>query len=753
MGEPDRQLPPTEIPPEPTSPSAPAALLDLQPSTRIGNYRLIRIIGGGMDLVWEAEQGDPRRIVALKFMRATPDLPDRLEPQFLARLQHPGIAQVYEAGTATISGESIAYFAMEYVPGARTICEYAQEEKLDRRRRIELFIQVCDAIEHGHARGVLHLDLKPQNILVDSSGRVKVIDFGIAHAIEPEPAAGARRLVGTPQYMSPEQSSSSAGPLDARSDVYSLGLVLYELLCNRPPYFVDTGTLEALTRSIREQRPAQPSGIDRVLAGDVDAIVSKVLAKEPAQRYESAGALADDLKRVISCQPVRARRGLFYSLRTRARAFVTRHVIASSIGSLLIALAAFGTLTNVMIAAPTPMQGWFEGFLTSRVAPVTSDKLSSVRLLVLRDDSRLAAAAQKAGVAGFDAAAPSTLRPLHGQLMRRLARAGARVVAFDILFPSPTPGDADFVAGASALQAAGIPLVVGMQHWRLDAEGMPQLSPAIAKASRWGTVVARFYRDGAWMVPLVCEQAGEPPAPSFSLAAAAAAANSAAQFTPDIDPDDLVLNLYFFRIDPDTHVRIPAGPSQAIRFTTLATESQADPSIGLLAGAQCAQYVLEVPSDEILQSATRDYADAFDLSDEELAAWCRGKVVLVGGVRPVDHDGPFQHPDGRWIHGVFGQAVAIDSLLRLRAIRLTSLWPDVIATLVGGLVGLVVGRNTRMRIVLLVVLSVLGVLLSLVAYREFQYIRNPSMGIVSMWLAAELTAWAGRARRRALLIS
>ena len=244
----------------------------------IGGCRIERVIAaGGMGTVYLAEQQRPRRQVALKVMR--PGLLAgsglrrfEFEAEFLARLRHPNIAEVYEAGAADVALPAplkLPYFVMEHVPDARPITHYASERRLARRQRLELFTHVCEAVQHAHQRGVIHRDLKPANILVGGDGRVKVIDFGVARATGADLVlttmqTATGELIGTLQYMSPEQCAADASELDTRTDVYALGVTLYELLCGRLPYDVSRNSLAAAARIICEQPPMPPNRVGPV---------------------------------------------------------------------------------------------------------------------------------------------------------------------------------------------------------------------------------------------------------------------------------------------------------------------------------------------------------------------------------------------------------------------------------------------------------------------------------------------------------
>jgi non-specific serine/threonine protein kinase/serine/threonine-protein kinase len=372
------------------------------PNDEIGPYRLRDRVGvGGMGEVWSAEQQKPfRRKVALKIVKAGMDSTEivarfEAERQALALMDHPCIAKVYDAGATPIGRP---YFAMEFVPGL-PITEYCDQHKLNTRERLKLFIRLCDGVQHAHQKAVIHRDLKPSNVLVtevDDEAMPKVIDFGVAKATaqpltEKTMFTQMGQLIGTPEYMSPEQADLSGEDIDTRADIYSLGVILYEMISGELPF--DSEELRAagfdgIRRKIREEDPPTPSrrittlndskstaasrrtdpkALSKQLRGEVDWIIMKAIDKDRARRYASASDLAADIQRYLRNEPVQAGPP---SVTYRFKKFVIRHRVGVVAASLVIFAMMLG------IAGTTI--GLFRAINAERVAREEAEAASQV---------------------------------------------------------------------------------------------------------------------------------------------------------------------------------------------------------------------------------------------------------------------------------------------------------------------------------------------------------------------------------------
>lgn len=338
----------------PEAASAASVASDLE---RIGPYRILERIGtGGMGSVYLAIQPNPERRVALKTIRqelSSPRLRERFahEARFLAALEHPGIARVYESGSAATAQGEVPYLAMEYVDG-RPLLEAAEAAAWPLERRLRVLIALAEAVQHAHVRGIVHRDLKPANILVDGLGQPKILDFGVARAIEIEPAAAARltfvgEVVGTLHYMSPEQLSGDPTRVDARSDVYALGVIAYELLSGELPFAVTDVSLIEVIRNRDTTAPRPLSQRKPEYRGEIETIVMKALAGDVQARYQSAQALADDLTRFLDHRPILARAPSSWYLASK---FVRRNRIGVAAAAVVVLALVAATVVSLRAA-------------------------------------------------------------------------------------------------------------------------------------------------------------------------------------------------------------------------------------------------------------------------------------------------------------------------------------------------------------------------------------------------------------------
>lgn len=722
----------------------------------IQGYDVTRLIAaGGQGAVYQGFQRSTKRIVALKVLHqatATEAATRRFqrEIELIAQLRHPNIVFVFDSGS---TADGRPYAVMDYVRGVPL-------HQHDRRVRdaVRLFVKVCDAVEHAHQRGIVHRDLKPSNILVDSTGEPKVLDFGLAKALG-TPAEQAlsmtSHVMGTLAYMSPEQSRARHEDVDIRSDVYSLGVVLYELLTGDFPYPIASGLSETI-RSINEAPPTPmvqawtyTRGIraadshDCPIDRDLETITLKALAKDPARRYANAGEMSRDLEAYLDGRPVQARRdSTMYLLQQHAR----RIARASPRGTLAAALGVVVLLC--MGIGPWAFGAWTSASETLEksafaLAATPLKRFDHVTMITLDDDDealRLAALEQLADV--NPRGNPQSLRALHGRLMAKLAAYRPKVVVWNIEFRGPSPFDDEWRRGAAALARAGARLAVAVGTWNVTPGQAPPIGQELVPLLRPGYAPCQLSANAPWDVALFVQRGTAEVLPSLSLVAFAQSTSPAsdADFQPQLDPVSEALRIAWFTG--------PAGnrswleKNAIVRLSAVRAALTSDAELGIRPDDRVGHFVITIPADAALQAATINYASLFDpaFTDGEKL---RERIVIIADTRASAQD-RYPTPDGRTLYSVVAHATATEMLMRSELLRYARPGLSLLITALAAASGLLITRMTlerrRLRVSFLLTASAAGVALAVLGLAAGRLYCDPLIPVSAMWLMSLVAA-------------
>ncbi|MCP3905714.1 MAG: serine/threonine protein kinase [Planctomycetes bacterium] len=738
----------------------------------IGGCRLKRVIAsGGMGTVYEAVQEQPRRTVAVKVMKHGVTSRSALrrfesEAQILGRLRHPNIAQVFDAGTHEADdGGAVPYFVMEYIPNAMPITRYARERGLGTRERLELFEQVCAAVHHGHQKGIIHRDLKPGNILVDADGAVKIIDFGVARATDSDLAVttlqtDVGQLVGTIQYMSPEQVEADPHAIDPRSDVYALGVVLYELLCERLPYDLSRMAIFEATRVIREDPPSRLSSFNRHLRGDIETMVMKAVEKERVRRYQTADEMRIDIERYLNDEPILAQPPtLRYVLARKSEAFLHRHPVVVYLGVAAVVCLFLELIMVEVIYYRTPVHATFKRWMAAvPVLAAPRGELGQTAVIRITDETieQSGELAREHGVDECDGTW-ETMRALHGAFLKRLAVIGPRVVTFDITFQSEKEAiDPVFVEGIEALREAGGDVLVSIHGWRLD-ERPGKLSPTLRPHVRYGGITGGYDDTEDWFANLFVDHGGDS-MESLMLATCGAFRNPGYEMlvAPAVDSEQVNVQ-YFNRPDVDVPSFRHFIPDVVDVFDVSTVERQREEDDGRKERDRVGIYIFRLPHDEDLEKSTVEYEWVLRASDLELQKELGGKALIVGDCRspaPVtDNTDWHAHPDGRMVPGCYAVATVVDMLIRGAApirieTKLFARFMLAVAALFGVFAVCVSAGRPWRRVVLLTLGLVAVTAASVFSYHSLNTLSNPVLPLLALVLSFAIAAVLNHLRLR-----
>ncbi len=748
------------------------------PGLEIPGCRIMReLYRGGQGVVYQAIQTATGRVVAVKVLVPRGASVEKARRRFLkegrliAQLKHPYIVTLYDSGT---TADDRLYYVMEYIEGT-TLRTYVRDKKLPLEEVLVLFATLCDAVEALHTRGIVHRDLKPSNVLVDSSGRLVLIDLGLAVARSAPIEATLSQpgdLLGTLAYMSPEQTTNTSLELDARSDVYALGVMLFEALTGNHPYSLH-GTIERVVERIRESQPFplteawSPSegvhhhsknGAGSVcpLDKDIETIVRKALAKDRALRYDSAGELCADLRRYLAGESIVARppSALNY-VTSHVRRLARRHPRSAVLLAALVGLAV----------SAGPMDDWVQRGLhvdralstwmtTALLEPPSAERLSRVVVVGITDDTDVAGLAEHTGFVDVSPGQVRSWRRLHGEIMKQLVRSGCRAVVFDILFRQESEFDETLLEGVHALAEQGIRVIMAVEPFWSGDRGLDALAPDLAAAARWGSVAANFRHSEAWSVPVVLVRDGKEVLRSMSLETLAAVQFPSGDSRVLFNPGSGAVLVVEERSPTDgVWCRVPGNRHVGSLLTRdVRMPSDEERRYGVRAGDVVGDLRLPPISDAAMAASTLDFGEVLRGDSTDRHDSFAGRVVVIGNLRSNAGD-RFRYPDGRTVSGVYGQAVAIDALLRESWVRLSPFAERWSLGLVGALVGLCIALRAGGRWVrggaVLAIAAVGFLLVACGACYLAQWVINPGRIV----LAAVVTCVLVAALRRACGLS
>jgi len=732
-----------------------------EPPTSIGRYVIgQKFASGGMGDIYHAEHPALRMPVAIKVMKVRFHDPADVrrfehEYQSLARMQHPGIARVFDAGTYETTGGLRPYFVMEYIPGAKSITDYANSNHLGVNDRLRLFIDVCRAVDHANDRGVIHRDLKPSNILVGADGQVRLIDFGVAADLaSPDSIGRPGQRMGTYSYMSPEMIEADPLANDRRSDVYTLGVVLYELLTGHLPYDVAERSAHDAVRIIASTTPERMSRYNSDIPRGLEELIQVALCKERRQRFETAGAFANRIGEFVEWGTNAATTTSWSPGRrlTGWRGWVReQYVISLGLAAMTGWFFAF-LIVGPFISRMTPINGRYESAIMASVAPQPFGRPESSRVVVIHPRSAFTvmSAAQALDITGVTMDETRSWRLLWGPLLDAIREADARVAAFDIQFSRADPEfDPPFAEALERARDAGLPVIAGNLRWDHTSDPDVVCSPNLRPYLRIGGVTLHAKHGD----PLSVEAAVFPPDRRQSRASIPLTAYAAYRFPQallDVYLEEFngTVSLSYYRETDMPGVRRTVVPPEIMPFSTLTVQRQQDIEHGVPEGSVVAHWVVAETEPEKFRHQTIDLSAFFMMSESERRSAVRDRVVIIG--MPFSHDS-YEVGPGKWVHGVHIHAAAMNDMINRRPILRARPLHNLLAVflVVGCTMALVrpLERRWASRLALYVAVTVLVILATIAAYYTRALLVSPFMLVSAAVVSGEIAVVIYRIRR------
>ncbi len=715
---------------------------------RIGKYTIVRQIAeGGMGIVFEATQDEPVRSVALKVLKpgliAGANLKRfQTEAQILADLRHDHIAQVYEAGVHhdAATGLAVAYFAMEYIPAASTLTQFAAHNELSVAERLRLFLDVLSAVGAAHKRDIVHRDLKPSNILVDANGVVKVIDFGVARTNDQSHAVAtqAGMVIGTLEFMSPEQIGDQARVLDTRSDVYTLGIILHLLLADEMPYEVSRTDVTQAATTVLNVHPKPLPRLPVSSPKDLSTIIACAMIKDRRRRLPSVEKMASEIERYLEGKPIDSRRDTIYRLGRNAQRFLANNRILAFFMAVLVA----GLVTHFAVVPVafrfTRLGGWVEDAMASVSAPSLAS-FDHVAVVEIRDGTDFEALARTLNISGVSnedtVAGKGSRRLLHAALLRRFVSSGCTAVGLDIMYRGEShETDAKLRAAMSSLIDQGIPVAIAQPHWFGDGNSTePPVDPAFLATPRLLLGGISFDNDPALpMVNFAMQRKQTALVPSLAACLWGASRLDTTNLTYQFDHEHLRLV-----ISPSDH-SAPWDNQISAPVSYIGPVSLAVPAFGVEADDLSASVPFSLATAPIREAATIGLTEALLLDEESFVKRFNGRIVLLGDARePPGKRSDIHTIQGQRVAGVWVHAATLEGLCRGRTTSYLQEAATLILTFVVAALGAAITLS-RMpwgtKVLAALVIAGAAVAVSAVVYSGAGYFVNPLPVIASFFL-------------------